>query len=521
MWFRIKKPFIYSVNVPVNQGTASLNGLLITSFSIDEFFADLHRVFSVERSFFGFPFTVQREETQNGNETWVKAILKIDAMDEKEYQELETLSSCNLMLNESFYIAFNMIDINGQRRVTEFATNLDCRTFRRAAILMSGFTKAFFESLLQTEYFIYEEGIAINVRSRYEFYKQRDKGKAMPYAMLLTSMDEFDSQFPTLYFLNPQPGYDVRRRFLQLSYTYYYLTQPQSTPKLTLQQFMSPLSQESRADVATYIGQLFQKGGIFAEKNVQHKKPLVLYVGAAEGLNPSALNTHFPNMHLVSVEPTKGCLINYKGNIEDVFLMSVEELSILSDTQNLFDNVVIFNFWVNSNATQFWDAIQSMLKPGGTIIIGHFMGDPVVGGGPKTLFTYLRERFSKVEFVEMPKAVRPPMSITLPSNLNGTDFDFFNSHLQQENVILQEMSKLIETDFPTVTEARTSLQAYALCSRQILYKATKVLENHPNKSRSRTETKQGSEPIVENKRGQEQETGKLFSPFAEHMIRIS
>lgn len=508
---RIKLPFIHKTNIPL---TAIDSSIKTTAFSIDNFFEELHWVFCQEELFFNLPFeithtikaiqnsnetlqnlketiqnlketiqnskeTIQisKETLQNSKETWVIATLKIKNIDQKECLDklLNTTGfQPDLAPNESFHIGFNIVEENGKSSIQQFATNFEGRYFRKMMLGMPLFTKTFFEALKESEYFIYEEAIAKEVKTYYEQLQSLPENK--PYSKHKIwdyAADNCRSKYLSLYFINENEFF-ARRDFMRLTFTYHWcLTDKEK--KLSLEEYMSPTSTTAQNYTAASIAAQLQMGNCLSA-DAEHPKTM-LYVGTSVGKNITPIEKAFPYISIFGVEPVRSAVDEYEGNKNKVFLMYAEELLQYPELSGYFDYIIIPNINLLANQTLFWNCMQKLLKEDGKILVGHFFGDPVVTTSPKSLIQEMHERFAEIQWVVLPKTESLP-AVTIQLPIQEDYLLIFNRHLAQQQVILHNLTIHLLQNFKNsqYQEIYDTLVTYALQPfKQFFYSGKKPL----------------------------------------------
>ncbi|HEV2523812.1 MAG TPA: hypothetical protein VGU44_01600, partial [Gammaproteobacteria bacterium] len=450
--FRTKIPFTLQTNV---------------EFSVDNFFTGLQQALCVEQLFYNLPVTISQDQipsSKNDQEYWQIISITVNDMSHDEFNAFNKMSQVDVLPKEKFHIAFNITKEAGKDVVINFSTNLRAEVFRKIMYAVPSFTKSFFLSLKQTEYFIYDESISDNVRQLYAQFKSNPKFNSLNsnytiyhHAILNTP----NASCSSLYFAN-YAEIPVRMGFTDAAHIYH-------MDILTAAAFLSPTDPSTRAYVAQHIVQQLADGQLIAEN--QGAQQLALYVGAAYGENIAQIQKAYQNVTFFGVEPASGCVQKYQANKENLFWMNVEDLLNFSEMRHAFDYIFVLNYNVLSNQTDFFDAIYYLIKQSGKLIVGQAFADPFYTTSPVPYTEDIKRRFQNVEFVKIVPTAQPK-----PLWVKKNYGDFLGWEIapaSDQKTIYANMADLIKNNGVTVPDnAVDILASYAEKYKQFLYCAT-------------------------------------------------
>ena len=447
------------------------------NFSVDNFFTELQQALCVEQLFYNLPVTMQQDHIQfskNDQECWKVISITVKDMSNEELNTFNNISQHDVLPKEKFHIAFNVTKKEGKDVAVNFSTNLRADVLRKIMYAVPSFTKSFFHSLKQTEYFIYEESISNSVQQRYALLKSDPKYSSNSNYLIYNHAIETTSyaNCSSLYFAPADDSAEKSGRmgFVNVAHCYHW-------NKLNYDEFLSPTDQKTRAYVAQHIAQQLADGQLIAEN--QGAQQLALYVGAAYGENIAQIQKAYPNVTFFGVEPSYGCVKNYQANKDNLFWMNMENLLNFSEMQHAFDYIFVLNYNVLSNQKDFFDAIHCLIKKSGKLIVGQAFPDPFYTTSPLPYTEDIRRHFQNIELVKIEPTAQPKSACFIKQR--GDFLMLERVSEPDQKTIYVNMVNVIKNNGVTVSDnAVDILASYAEKYKQFLYCATgpkSLLEN--------------------------------------------
>lgn len=372
-------------------------------FSLDSFAAEIQLAFSSskvggQQLFYNVPLELKRE-TLKGQEgdCWQIFTLQPDLSGDtsenssRNVIRSEIYSSRNVIQSDNYYIGFCFS--SDQTFLKEFATNLRSENFRHIMLSSSSFTRAFFDALKRTEYWIYELELSENAQKAFAEFRAE-------HALGLPKLG-----YPSSHYFTDPRELQLRQKFAESVVRYRNrINQTQTNTMyigMSIQDILCPTGSISLDFNKRTIVQQMERAG-FKKGSDKTTNKTVLFVGIGTGENYVALKEAWSDCIVVGVEPFPAAYFNGVGKNEElVFFLSVEELSDQPELVGAFDSIFILNLNVLSNEGDFWQAVAKLMKPEGEVFIGRHMGDPGYIASPKRTSEYLRENFGSLELVQL------------------------------------------------------------------------------------------------------------------------
>lgn len=186
--------------------------------------------------------------------------------------------------------------------------------------------------------------------------------------------------------------------------------------------------------------------------------------------------------------------------------------------------MLLLNYQVKSNQTDFFESISALMKPGATLVVGHNYMDSNYIESPFSIQEYMQRHFSQLQFVSLgkPKLKHEKVLRKLFSTVaKGMAKHFPNNTLQQILDSLEEYLRNYTQFLYTATLQNPSNKGWYSSYQEPMYTVVKQKDSVVTSKQVQTEKKIGADTkSVESKKEAEFQTTKIDNGFLKTMMEL-